>query len=231
MNTPKDTASILYPDEAPASNPPDYFVAQFNAATSRLAGRGPRQADDAEAVLYPDDQPKDAAPSQRPAARAKPEAKGDDEPATLTYADAAKFDATEATSFFDQSALAAMQDGDRERAAELGQAGKALVADMKAAGTDHAVFNEALRAFNEADGEALSEDQRAERAEATMAQLQAELGPRFDADLAAAQALIRDLDMVAPGLIHSLNASGAGNHPKIIKAAIAEAKRRGYGRR
>lgn len=210
--------NALYPDDVPSGHAP-----------ARSAGPVARQADGAEAVLYPDDQPKDAGPSQRPAARAKPQ--GDDEPATLTYADAAKFDPTEANSMFTQRALAAMQEGDRDNAAEWSAAGQALVADMKAAGTDHAVFNEALRAFNEADGEALSEDQRAERAEATMAELVADYGATLDADLALARRLIRDLDAtVAPGLIASLEASGAGSHPKLIRAAITEARRR-YGRR
>ncbi len=198
--------NALYPDDVPSGPAP-----------ARSAGPVTRQVGATEAVLYPDDQPKDAA-------RAKPQ--GDDEPATLTYADAAKFDARELTSFFDQTALAAIQDGDRERAAELGQAGKALVDEFATAGTPSETVSDALRAYQDAAYSGVTE-----APEAIMAQLSQEFGPSLEADLAAARQLIIELDRKAPGLIDDLNATGAGNDPRIIRAAISEARRRGLGRR
>lgn len=95
-----------------------------------------------------------------------------------------------------------------------------------AAGSDEAVaaYAEAVQKIN-----GLHADKTLLAAAAAVAASQA--SSRSAAEAEAARALIRDLDLVPPGLIHSLNASGAGNHPKIIKAAIAEARRRGYGRR
>jgi hypothetical protein len=47
------------------------------------------------------------------------------------------------------------------------------------------------------------------------------------ADLNTARAFVGDLDIVAPGTIASLQLSGAGNDPRLIRAAIKEAQRRG----
>lgn len=222
---PTDPLSILYPDDRPSTTPPAYHQAAVAAATARLAGQGQPEKDSA-AALYPNDLPKDAQAAQpAPAAQAKAEGEADD-PATLTYKDAAPFDAREITSFFDQSALTAIQEGDKERAAELGQAGKALVAEFSAAGTPSETVNDALRAFNDAAYSGVTE-----APETIMANLATEFGPTLETDLAAARSLIADLDLVAPGLVASLNATGAGNDPRIIRAAILEARRRGYGKR
>jgi hypothetical protein len=187
-----------------------------------------RQPDATEAVLYPGDQPKTDT-SQRQAQR--PPAVDGDEPATLHYDDKASFDPAPLTSFFDQAALAALQDGNRDHANEISQSGKAMVADMKAAGTPADLLKSALHAYHESASEGLNEDQRAEVAQATVAELRAEYGPAFERDLGAARALIEDLEKVTPGLIESLEVTGAGNNKKLIAAVIREAKRRGYGRR
>jgi len=188
----------------------------------------PSRPDTAEAVLYPDDRP--AGQPARAPARTQLEARDDDQPATLTYDDAAGFDGTAAVSMFAQRALAAQADGNAESASEWLAAGQALVGDMKAAGTPADDFNAALRALNEADSEALTPEQRAERHDAAMTQLQAELGPNLESDLALARQLIERLDEQAPGLIPSLEESGAGDDPRLIRLAIREAKRR-YERR
>ncbi|WP_296424958.1 hypothetical protein [Yoonia sp.] len=206
----------LYPDDQPAPAPD--------------ARPAHRPSDTTEAVLYPDDHPKDAAPVRRQTRQEKHDT-GSKDSAELSYEDSAAFNAAETDAFFNQAALAALQDGDSERSAELGQAGKSLVADMKAAGTPAEVLNEALRAYNETAGDGFSEDQRAEMAEATMAELQSEHGPAIESDLNAARAFIQDMEQVAPGLIRSLEATGAGNNKKLIATVILEAKRRGYGRR
>lgn len=203
----------LYPDDMPQARQP--------APQAR-----PSRPDTAAAVLYPDDRP--AGQTARLPARTKPVGRDGDQPA-LTYSDAGKFDETSASSMFNTRALAAQQDGNAENASEWLAAGQALVGDMKAAGTPADDFSAALRAFNEADSETLTPEQHAERYEASIAQLQAELGPNLDADLALARQLIARLDQQAPGLIASLEATGAGNDPKLIKLAIKEARRR-YGR-
>ncbi|PZX39381.1 hypothetical protein LY56_02914 [Roseinatronobacter thiooxidans] len=207
----------MYPDDVPASAP----------ASAPHAGQSDRQPDRTERVLYPEEHSTGATQPQRPEKRA---AASDEEPAALSYEDSASFDDTTAKSFFNQAALAALQEDDRERSAELDQAGKALVADMKDAGTPSSVFNEALAAYNESASDGFTQEQRDEMAEATMKELQASYGSTFESDLNAARALIADLDKLTPGLIDSLEATNAGNSPRLIKAAIAEAKRRGYGR-
>ena len=213
--------NALYPDDQPKRQ-------SAPAPAPASQSRQPQREPDADALLYPDDQPK-GAPAQRQAQR--PSAADGYEPATLTYADQAPFDPAPLTSFFDQAALAAMQEGNRDHANEISQSGKAMVADMKAAGTPADLLKSALHAYHESASEGLNEDQQAEVAQATVAELQAEYGPTFERDLGAARALIEDLEKVTPGLIESLEATGAGNNPKLIRAAIKEAARRGYGRR
>ena len=127
-------------------------------------------------------------------------------------------------SFFNQHSLSATHDGDSERVAELGAAERALAANMREAGTSSADFGEALSIVNEclADDPSLLAAKQGE----TMLALERDIGPSFAADLAAARSLIQDLERVAPGTIHSLERSGAGNDPRLIRKAIAEAKRR-----
>lgn len=196
-----DTASILYPDDPPrSSETPEYVKVEHAAAEARLMRSTPgdgAQEPDTAAKLYGDD--KDHAD---PVAE-----KG-------------------VSSFFNQHALNAGQDGDSERAAELGAAEKALMADMREAGTSTADFGEALSIIN--DNLANDPALLAARQDETMAMLQRDIGPSFAADLDAARAFIRDLDKVAPGTIYSLERSGAGSDPRLIRKAISEARRRGY---
>jgi len=49
-----------------------------------------------------------------------------------------------------------------------------------------------------------------------------------DADLDAARRFISDVEKIAPGTISTLEATGSGNDPRLIRKAIAEAKRRDY---
>ena len=93
----------MYPDDVPASAPAPH------------AGQPDRQTDQTDAILYPNDQPKAAA--QPPRAPVRPDA-GEEAP-EISYDDAADFDPTGANSFFNQAALAALKEGDRERSAEL----------------------------------------------------------------------------------------------------------------
>lgn len=209
-DTPQDTASILYPDDPPrAVDMPDWRKADIAAAETRLMGKAP-------------------APAAAPAA-------GDDaevpDLASALYDDdeqAGNFDETGSNSFFNQQALKALEDDDRERSQALGAAGKALVADMKAAGTSSADFDEALTIVNEAAYETLTDAEIDARQAETIATLEREYGGEFKRNIDAANRFIRDLDKIAPGTIMSLQASGAGNDPRIIRKAVKEALRRGY---
>jgi hypothetical protein len=49
-----------------------------------------------------------------------------------------------------------------------------------------------------------------------------------DADINIARRFVADLEAVAPGTIATLERTGAGNDLRLIRKAVAEAKRRGY---
>lgn len=145
--------------------------------------------------------------------------------------DAKPFDDADAKGFFNTFALSARSDGDVERAEALTSAGEALIADARAAGTDAAELTSALDVVRERQGDTPSpitpEKMEAEFASG-MAAIQQEYGDAYMADLNAARAFIRDLEIVAPGTIDSLERTGAGNDVRLIRSAIKEAKRRGY---
>lgn len=220
-----DAAHILFPGDAPArSQPPEYFQVQQNAATARLMGGQKPAADDAAARMFPNDAPK----NQQPPKTAAPDA---DVAEKLFPGDAAQFDETPIAGFFNTFALSARSDGDVERAEALSSAGEALVADARKAGTDAAEFSAALDVVRERQGDTLSpiapEKMEADFA-AGMAAIQQEYGEGYAADLNAARAFICDLEVIAPGVIDTLERTGSGNDVRVIRAAIKEAKRRGY---
>ncbi|MER8797206.1 hypothetical protein NKH75_23935 [Mesorhizobium sp. M0984] len=197
----QDSASILYPDDPPrSSEPPAYYRAEVAAAETRLMRSAPdagEQEPDLATTLYDDDKDHSDPIAERGVA-----------------------------SFFNQHALTAGQDGDSERAAALGSAEKALMADMRASGGSAGELNAALGIVNEC----LADDPAplAARQGETMLALERDIGPTFASDLDAARRFIADLDRVSPGVIRSLEGSGAGNDPRLIRKAIKEARRRGY---
>src|SRR5690606_33920188 len=112
----------------------------------------------------------------------------------------------------------------------LGAAGAALVADFKAAGTNVNEVSEALAIVRERQGDTVAGPVSVDKLEADkqagLVALAAEgVG---HVDIRAAQRVVADLELVAPGTIDSLVATGAGNDPRLLRKAIAEAKRRGY---
>jgi hypothetical protein len=207
-----DPASILFPNDKPAGSvrAPEYFQIERASATARLMGR----QGDAGSVV-----PRSPAGSDDPAEKLFPQ-------------DAVTFDEKPINAFFDGFAASAIGDGDKERADAFGQARDALVADAKEAGTKSSELSDALDIVRERQGDTVagpvSEEKLARDMEASMLGLRAEFGERLDGDLAAAQAFIRDLDTVSPGVIRSLEATGAGNDPRLIRIAMREARRRGY---
>lgn len=196
-----DSASILYPNDKPAASaPPEWFSADIAAAESRLMGKvdgNDTQERDGAETLYDESE------------------------------QANQFRDEDVASFFNQQALNAVKDDDPERAEALGQASKALAADMRAAGTSSKEFGEALTIINEVAYEAKSDADRERAHAATLAGLERDLGPTFQSDLDAARLFIQDLEKVAPGTIASLEQTGAGNDHRLIRKAIKEAKRRG----
>lgn len=222
-----DDAHILFPNDAPASSQtPEWFKVQHAAAEQRLMGRH-RQDDGARAAatLFPSDAA-DRLRDRQPAVH-NPDA---DAAEKLFKEDAPRFDAKPVEEFVSGFAQTAIADGDIERAHELQAAGEALAADFQAAGASSDDLREALDIVREHQGNTVAGPVSAEKLEAAYASGMAVLAEEgvTSADLNAARAFIRDLELIAPGTIQSLEASGAGNDPRLIRKAVAEAKRRGY---
>jgi hypothetical protein len=206
-----DAAHVLFPSDAPKPNAvPDWRQVQHSAAEARLAGS----------------QRRDGASSQQPPAQdEKP-----DVAAQLFAEDAKSFDDGVVTELFDPLTLGAISDGDQERADALKAATSALTENFRAAGTDSTELKAAFDIFREANDLVVppTPERIAEDMAQSLSTLQAELGPSFQSSLNAARAFIRDLEIVAPGTIASLEHNGAGNDLRLVRAAIKEARRRGY---
>jgi hypothetical protein len=207
-------ASILFPNDKPAGSrePPEYFKAERAAAESRLMGSQKRD---------------DAAEGVRPADGKE----GDGDPAkTLFPDDAAHKDVNYERVVggeLDQAALDAIKDGDADRADAIKHARDALATDFQSAGSDPADVEEALTIVRQSAGlELPTPAAREQQMSDAMAELTA--SGVTDADLNATRAFVRDLEIVAPETIASLERYGAGNNPRLVRKAIAEAKRRGY---
>lgn len=146
------------------------------------------------------------------------------------FQDLKPYDAKAVTSCIDGFAGSAIAEGDTDRAQELQAAGAALTQDFAKAGTDPADLTEAFDIVKERHADTafgpVPEEKLVADYNATMSSL-AEEGVRI-ADIDAARQFIADLEMVAPGTMHTLEATGAGNDARLIRKAIAEARRRGY---
>lgn len=216
-----DQLSTLYPDDAPEPprKPGDGLPRQFGAMLQPKPQRG---GDDLAARLYPGDRP--AGGEAGNGADGTTASLGD---AKLTYADdAPPFDDTVARGLFNQFSQQAMQDGDADRAAQWTEVGDGLIHDLANSGASSEDLNAALMGFQEAlsDGPQV----RAENQARTMQALRDQYGDRVDRELASARRLIQHLDAtVAPGLVDTLERTGAGSNLRVIKAAIKEARRRG----
>jgi hypothetical protein len=185
-------------------------------------------------VLYPDDAPNDppsadqvrsgeAAPVDQPTV-----GKPNDRAATMYGEDATAFDPQNLQSMMMSRMLTANQQGDEEWMQSISAAQDGLAADMEAAGTSTADFDEAFHIVNQYTGDDLPDEKREAMRETTVTELSAEWGDEAEANLNIARSFIRDLEKVAPGTIDTLERSGAGNDPKLIRKVVAEAKRRGY---
>ncbi len=137
----------------------------------------------------------------------------------------------ETVSVLDQFALSAFGEGDRTRGEAIKSARDALIDDAKDHGSDPASFNAAFEIVREVNTSSLLPP-TAEELEASFASgietIRQEYGSGWLADLDAARAFIRDLEVKAPGTMASLERFGAGSDPRIIRKVISEARRRGY---
>lgn len=208
-------AYLLFPGDAPKGQ-------QQSAAGSSAPTVTTPKSDkvDAASILFPTE-----SGAQKPAVDAAG-GKGKDFPDQPE-----KFGDGRAQNFFSGFANSATADGQIERARALNSAGSALIDDARAAGTDAAELASALDIVKERQGDTIAEitpEKMEQDFAASMSVLQSEFGERLGGDLAAARAFIADLEKIAPGTIDSLERTGAGNDPRLIRKAISEARRRGY---
>ncbi|MCA6110472.1 hypothetical protein [Bradyrhizobium cenepequi] len=217
-----DPAHILFPSDAPKSQKaPEWFKAEQSAATACLAG----VHDNGVAAAKVPEPGKAGSPAS-PAGSAdvtKPEA-------VLFKDGAADLGAKAVTEILDGFANASIGDGDggvRARAIEAARDG--LLADAKAHGMDTEELSEAVAILKERQSDSITEP-TPEVAEQRMAEaLEACRAENIsDADLSLARRLIADIEKVAPGTVATLERTGSGNDIRLIRKAVAEAKRRAY---
>lgn len=224
-----DPSHILFPSDAPSkpAAAPEWFSANISAAEQRLSGRAA-----------------DASPAGKPGVDASlifknegPKAPVDTTGKTVEdalfpddAAKAAEFDPSVVSGFLDAYTISAIENGDTARAGALKHATAALADDFRQAGTSTETLQEAfdiVRSSNDRIHPITPEDAQ-QGMQAGLATLQSELGDNFQSDLTAARMFLRDLETVSPGVFASLERNGAGNDPRLVKAAIREARRRGY---
>lgn len=204
-----DPASILFPNDVPKTPaaPPEWFTVNRTAAESRLMGNHGGE--------------------MKPANPAGEQA--DDLAATLFKSDAEGKDIDYERVVggeLDQVTLDAIKDGDQERVGALRAATAALTDEFRSAGAPPEEVAEAFQILRDRPMTEPTPEEREEHFQWAVAALQYD--GVTDAELNAARAMIRDYEQVAPGTIASLERYGAGNDPRLVKLAIAQAKRRGY---
>lgn len=219
-----DAASILFPNDAPSkpAQAPDWYNAQRSAAEQRLTGTHDKP-DAAAAVVFPSERKADASPSA---------GEKSDDPAAVLFKDDASRKGVDFERVvggeLDQFTLDAMKDGDTERASALKSATAALSEDFRAAGTEPATIEEAFTIIRQS-ADSFSPP-TPEQIEAGFVAGMAELTGSgvAESDIGMARRFIADMEIVSPGVVASLERHGAGNDPRLVRAAIKEAKRRGY---
>ena len=204
-----DPASILFPNDVPKSpvSTPEWFSVNRTTAENRLMGNHGNEATPAN-----------------PAGE-----QADDTAAMLFKDDAARKDVDYERVVggeLDQVALDAIKDGDQERVSALRAATAALTDEFRSAGAPPEEVAEAFSILRDRPMAEPTPEEREEYFQSAVAALQHD--GVTDAELNAARAMIRDYEQIAPGTIASLERYGAGNDPKLVKLAIAQAKRRGY---
>ena len=216
-----DPAHILFPSDAPKpTQAPEWFKAEQAAATTRLMGGAT-----ADGKATDGEQPGNPAGDE-----------GEDAAGKIFHTEKARDEGAiegAVSGFLESYSLGAFSEGDKERGEALKAAKAALTDDFRTAGTDARDVEDAFAILREANDHIVPPSPEKIEADmaAGLATLQSELGPSYESDIAAARALIRDLEVVAPGTVASLEHNGAGNDLHLVRAAIKEARRRGYGAR
>lgn len=209
-----DPAHMLFPNDAPKSQQPPTGGGSAPVLRSPVA-----------TVIEP-------GKVAEPATPAGPAAKSDGAASVLFKDDAVDHGAKAVTEILDGFANSAISDGDggeRSRSIELARDG--LLADAKAHGLDTAELSEAMAVVKERQADSITEptpEQAEQRMTEALDVCRAE--GITDVDLGLARRFIADLEVVSPGTAATLERSGAGNDLRLIRAAIKEARRRGYGR-
>lgn len=215
-----EAAYVLFPNDRPADPPASPQIAHAAAVVTGAMDAAP-SPDQAQA---PTTVAREGAETPDPATKLFPSETGaTEEKAT-----------GEVTEFFDGHRMDALKDGDDGRAEALQSASGALLDDVRASGGLAADLAEALgyvrSNLDRPFGLAASEAELQAGESKAMGELANEYRGdtvRLSADLGAARRLIDHLEERAPGTKASLEFSGAGNDPRLIRLAIKEARRRG----
>lgn len=221
-----DISHILFPSDAPKQvSVPDYVKAETAAAELRLSGRHPARSDQADR-MFPSENGKQPEPGIDPADDTAAKLFADDVPAgdkAIAEALAARMEGYE---------LDARLEGDEERANELQEAMSTLTADFSKKGTAATDVAEMTELLHEGKARIASptEDEAREAFDSGIAALAEGYSSPNDlnADIRRAQRFVSDLAKVTPGVIETLERSGMGSDPRMVRLAIREARRRGY---
>ncbi|MES0042620.1 hypothetical protein [Mesorhizobium sp. M0091] len=217
-----DAASILFPNDvlSKPAQAPDWYSAQRSAAEQRLTGTHGKP-DAAAALVFPTEKVEAPLPAGK-----------DDDAASILFRDDAALQGVDFERVvggeLDQFTLDAIKNGESERANDLKAATAALSEDFRAAGTEPATIEEAFTIIRQS-ADSFSPP-TPEQIEAGFVAGMAELTGSgvAESDIGIARRFIADMEIVSPGVVASLERHGAGNDPRLVRAAIKEAKRRGY---
>lgn len=230
-----EIAHALFPNDAPSGSSPPAWV-QASRATAPDVQKSSEAASSASRVFPSEMASRPAGLLTTKDLEGQQRAGAESEVASLLFptdtADGDKKAADSFTNMMGDYRLSAIKDGDEARGNELQQASATLLDDVKQSGglaTDLAEALGLVHAGMDRFGAATPEELEASQAKA-MDLLTSEYGgdaAKMGADLASARRLIEHVEKKAPGTMASLEYSGAGNDPRLIKLAIKEAKRRG----
>lgn len=212
-----DPAHVLFPNDAPKIEQP------AEAGNSAPVLRNP-----VVTVIGADKAAEPTPPAGNPAAK-----KPDDVAAALFKDDAIDSNAKAVTEILDGHANSAISDGDggeRFRAIEAARDG--LIADAMASGTDTKELFAVVNVIHELQANSITVPTPEQAAQRMTEGLEACRSENIaDADLDLGRRFVAEhLEKIAPGTIYTLERTGAGNDIRVIRAVIAEAKRRGFGR-
>ncbi|WEO63540.1 hypothetical protein [Rhizobium rhizogenes] len=207
-----NAAAILFPNDAPRSEPPAAADA-IRSPTLTLPESLVARSDNSHSPT-----------SEQPTARDEADA------AKVLFgntADDIDYDGL-VRSELDDYIGDAIKGGDAAQADALKHASRALADEAFTHDTDPDDMKQALRIVRQSR-QSFNAPTAQEAADSYQAGMDAvRTAGITDADLSAARQYVAYLDRVAPGTIESLERHGAGNDPKLVQLVIREARRRGF---